>query len=567
MALNQETILFKNLIGGVAATNEAYPYWNEQAGASKQPVTLSQMWLLSKFIPATNPLASSGTYAYLENSSSEVLSTGGTEPTSPQIPVLEKVTTTLYKIQGTNSYGETVGDVTNAPSKSLANKTFKDVLSPFIWGSTYAPVFRKTSDNAIINIYDANNDGFFDFNSGVVSFYGASIYAEASIEVEAYIYSGPTGATSGVDLYNAAIGAISGGGGGLGEWQDSVLGYLNPVKDASDISAIDTDVTKYFISATYSLPYTNTYNNVDNYEWGRVSYYNGTFSWTVYDPINADRFINTGNGYSIYVTISNPNNLEPSPYTFGETTDGSSTSNSTVATNDIIEFWDKTVRETTYSGWVITTPSTGFFSTNDSDNSQIIRFDGEQWVDVASDITIPTTSNKFMDVQDTTADGDIACTTQIAESPYGTSYVEVNVNGVAVDVGNTKLSGATTEITAPNFHTIFVKQTATINAGSSNTTTITFNSAHGIVGTNNLIVQTATSVFYYNNAQVTVASSTQVTLSGLALDGVPTACYIKRSFSTIDAGDIALWFGSYAGFQLENGSDTMSFNFVKTTQG
>jgi hypothetical protein len=49
---------------------------------------------------------------------------------------------------------------------------------------------------------------------------------------------------------------------------------------------------------------------------------------------------------------------------------------------------------------------------------------------------VPTSDNKIMTASVTTADNQEACSTGITTTPSGDGYVEVNVNGVQVQVGD-----------------------------------------------------------------------------------------------------------------------------------
>jgi hypothetical protein len=48
----------------------------------------------------------------------------------------------------------------------------------------------------------------------------------------------------------------------------------------------------------------------------------------------------------------------------------------------------------------------------------------------------PTTSNKFMAASITAVDGDVACSTGLANTPNNSSFVKVNINGDEPEIGN-----------------------------------------------------------------------------------------------------------------------------------
>jgi hypothetical protein len=76
--------------------------------------------------------------------------------------------------------------------------------------------------------------------------------------------------------------------------------------------------------------------------------------------------------------------------------------------------------------WLQTTPN------------PVIGTDAIVWIEVGGPgaISNPSTSNKAMTASVTSADFQVACSTPLAATPAGHSYVGVNVNGVAMTVGN-----------------------------------------------------------------------------------------------------------------------------------
>lgn len=206
MALNQSQILFKKFIGGVTSTSNSSPYFNEIAGASNANVTLNRIWMLSQRIPVNNPLVAGvngDTY--------------GAGIISENINILEKVTVRLYRIQGTGgqtaAYAETVSNTPGDSPKSLSKRRFKNIINPFIYGAGYNFEVKNTSGD-VINIFTPENDGYVDFDSGVLSLYGTSIYNADYVDITAYSYIGPLADETGLNMYAKLSSGVGGTGGG-----------------------------------------------------------------------------------------------------------------------------------------------------------------------------------------------------------------------------------------------------------------------------------------------------------------------------------------------------------------
>ena len=206
MALDRAKILFKKFVGGVTSTNNTSPYFNEIAGPVNPNVTLNRLWMLSNRIPATNPLT-------LGDANGTTYGAGIIEE---NVDIIQKVDIRLYRIQGTGgataAYAETVGSVADAPAVDLNTRLFKDIINPFVFGNSYTFDVLNTGGQSI-NIFSPDNDGYLDFDSGVLSFYGDNNYNDTYIDISAFIYIGPKGDQDGLDMW-AKLNSITQTGGG-----------------------------------------------------------------------------------------------------------------------------------------------------------------------------------------------------------------------------------------------------------------------------------------------------------------------------------------------------------------
>lgn len=224
--------------------------------------------------------------------------------------------------------------------------------------------------------------------------------------------------------------------------------------------------------------------------------------------------------------------------------------------NSIIEYYSA------QSAWLVTAPTTGMFTSVDTDDNEIYRYTGSAWVIQIFEQTYPTVSNKNMVCEVTTANGDLATLTTLAFTPTkdelgNGSYVEVEVNGVEVRVGSANIG---TNITGSTFDCAFANPTPGTSFYQSSTgNTITLSDTTGLVVGS--IVRILQPFAIYRT--IIAINGNDITVDGATL-GVITAVNLIsfRSWDTIVAGDQLRWFGSNSGYELD-AADRISFDYVR----
>lgn len=221
----------------------------------------------------------------------------------------------------------------------------------------------------------------------------------------------------------------------------------------------------------------------------------------------------------------------------------------TVPINSIVQYWDATVNGTTAGGWVVILPEIGMYTSLDSVSSYIIKWDGTNWVEL-NWYTSLDIKNENPTI--TTQDGQYSGISALSNNPAASAVVEVKVNGVDVIIGDgcDELS-----FLSPTWAGLFAKEYAFTSATG---TTIVLTGPHKVkVGDSLIFIDNGIIVCY---DVLTVVSNT-ITIS-TTLAGTVTAIFHVKKWGNIKQGDVLLWFGTGAGYELDTDDDTISFKYL-----
>lgn len=216
----------------------------------------------------------------------------------------------------------------------------------------------------------------------------------------------------------------------------------------------------------------------------------------------------------------------------------------------VVEYWDSTTRGTNNGGWVVIPTKTGMFTSIDNADSKIMKWNGSAWIELNWYL-----SSDFKDESPvaTTQDGQYSGISPLVDKPAGEVSVNITVNGLNVVVGNG--CNATTFLT-PTWAALFAKNYA-FSLATIGSNTITLVGPHELTTADSLIMTCGGVIRCYDIVGV---SGNVITLSGTILAPVSFVVAPKK-WSTIDIGDIMLWFGSYAMYQLQT-SDVIAFEYI-----
>lgn len=224
----------------------------------------------------------------------------------------------------------------------------------------------------------------------------------------------------------------------------------------------------------------------------------------------------------------------------------------TIPTNYIITWWDKTVNSTVNEGWVTTAPTTGMFTSVDTENDRIIRYTGAAWVDMYFERTYPSSGNKAMSGITTITDGDIASLTPLIYTPTDGSYVEVYINGNHVRSGNNTVTNRECWFATVSATTILGSPTPTI-ANTFTTITDLSGASYVILDADLKRVISQTGVGPYT-----------ITYEGPDKASITLAWIAEKSEAIVPIqGDYLIWFGQNKGYELDS-RDRIDLNYVTT---
>ncbi|MFV2016577.1 MAG: hypothetical protein ACC656_14200, partial [Candidatus Heimdallarchaeota archaeon] len=276
-------LLFKKIAASVSDSNPDTPYY-EQPITGRLFVDLQQIWTQSDQIP---------------NTASEV----------------QGIVEQLVNVQMTPISGFDL-------SYWFGSKKF---IIPYNYGDQTSYVYSLQTSTGD-PIFVGTNEWYLDPDTGVLTFLDGNppgVSASDPPVITCWEYVGLTAQDTGW--------ATGGGGsGGIGEWQDSVVGF------SDSLSSMGTN--------------------------------GGTFD--IYADSDLTIFITTlplSNGLRLIHIGFQVNNMPIYDEETDETTTG------TIQGNDIITYWDASVNGTTNGGWILFPPTTGTFSSVDLSNNSIIR--------------------------------------------------------------------------------------------------------------------------------------------------------------------------------------------------
>lgn len=220
-----------------------------------------------------------------------------------------------------------------------------------------------------------------------------------------------------------------------------------------------------------------------------------------------------------------------------------------VPVNSILHYWDNVVHSTTNGGWIIIAPQPGMFASVDVGGNRLIKWDGLTWVDLNWSLS---RDFKIESPTLTTVDGEYTGISPLTNMPAGNVSVEVKVNGIDITIGDG--CNAASFIT-PYWSGLFAKQYAFVSAVG---TAIVISGVHDLTTTDSLIV--------VDNGIITCVNITNVVGNTLtissALVGPVTSVMQPKKWGDIKLGDLLLWFGSNAGYQLDPVDDKVVFKYI-----
>jgi hypothetical protein len=226
-----------------------------------------------------------------------------------------------------------------------------------------------------------------------------------------------------------------------------------------------------------------------------------------------------------------------------------STTVTSIPSNSIVHYWDNVVHGTTNGGWIIITPQLGMFTSADQKGNNLVKWDGFNWVDLnwmlSKDFKIESPTL-------TTQDGEYTGISPLINMPAGSVSVEVKVNGIDTTIGDG--CTAATFLT-PTWSGLFAKQ---YNFISATGTTVVISGVHDLAIADALIINDNGVIKCFD---ITLVSGNTITISS-PLTGPVTSVMHAKKWGNIKAGDILLWFGSNAGYQLDPADDKIVFKYI-----
>jgi len=210
----------------------------------------------------------------------------------------------------------------------------------------------------------------------------------------------------------------------------------------------------------------------------------------------------------------------------------------TVPVNAIVQYWDSVTHSTANGGWIVVLPQPGMFTSIDTVGNKIMKWSGTEWIDLDWSIS---TDFKIEAPNVTTVDGEYSGISPLTDIPTGNIVGAVEVNGIDVTIGNG--CNATTFL-APTWSGLFAKQYSFTSATGS---TIVISGIHDLTNADSLIITDNGIIKCFDI--VTVLGNT-ITISGVLTTPVTTIMQPKK-WGNIKQGDLLLWFGSNAGYQLD----------------
>jgi hypothetical protein len=577
-----------NAVGSsVASLSSPSVAYHQEYFSSKQTISAEQIWTQSKYLPAlSNPLNKTpGINASLRVSGqagslySDALNT--TNANSPVLvvdgrPILQRVDLQLNPVAG-------------APfTWAFATQGTSYAIGAADWVGVFGPVNTFKGYNVVPFSYDpsgtlyryklystkaaAVGDGLWGTSytlGGEISFLDPS---EWFFDPDALVLNFmsevlPNGVSSGAPLFIRAyryVGAVGEFGSGEGGALSATTGYLENASAPADLDTVlppgsTATVGLHNPKSTVYVHVQSSFAHVDgpggNFTAGQMLRYDDIVNkWTVFTPTNGLRLL-------VRVEdVPNTPTYTPGPPPVAVAAD-------TVGVNNVVEYWNSSVRGTGVDGFVKLYPTSGQRMAISSDANRIWVFDSTQWIEENSSSNKGSVTNKDMVAKSTgtVVTGTTTTTTTyniqgvdigLAEVASGHGYVEVQVNGVTAMLGN----GYDPNVLPA---CCFGKKLPSYSvAMTGSTAVLTFLSAHNMVTNDQLAYITSDGVVHVPTVTQISPTSVSVPVADIPT-GSPTAFAVRR-YSSIALGDLLVWFGANAKYELDP-ADRVSYIYVSAS--
>lgn len=220
-----------------------------------------------------------------------------------------------------------------------------------------------------------------------------------------------------------------------------------------------------------------------------------------------------------------------------------------VPVNSILHYWDGVTHGTTNGGWIIVPPQPGMFTSVDVGGNRLIKWNGITWIDLNWSLS---KDFKIESPTLTTQDGEYTGISPLVNMPSGSVSVEVKVNGVDVTIGDG--CNAST-FASPYWSALFAKQYPYISATG---TTVVISGVHDLIIGDSLIIK--------DNGVIKCVDISNVVGNTLTVSapitGPVTSVMQPKRWGNIKQGDILLWFGTGAGYELDPADDKVVFKYI-----
>ena len=590
-------LLFKKFIAQKSTVNAAgssaasfapqSTAYNQEFFGSKQSITAEQIWTQTKYMPITNnPLNKLSAPVLRVSGSNGELYTDGIDLTNPNAPILmvdgqsivQRLDLQLNNVAGSPYTWAFAKDATSfaigqadwvSVWGSLNTFTGYNVI-PFSFDPT-GTIFRYQLYSAKSAGADATwgtsytltgevpflhpSDWFFDQDALVLNFMNGEPGSSANAGL-------PAGISSNAPLYIRVyryIGKVGdfSGSGGPNSFSSSTA-YLENATGAVDLDLLvpgTTPGTRGIWSATKEGTYVYVaaaFPHPDalggTFAKGTLLHFSTTEGrWEPILPVD---------GLRLLARIENIDQIN----TYKFIAPAGPTANDTILANSIVEYWKASVRGTGTDGFVKIMPIDGQRIAIESDANKIWVYATNTWIEEVISSAMGSLDNKDMVANITgrkvvggvTSYSIKAVDNPLIKLPSGSGYVEVQVNGVAVKIGDgyddVKLPSACFALQLPSY-------TSVLNGGSYN---LTFSSSTTLLSNDRIAFVTNDGVVH-----VPIVSMSGAVASIPAIDfpsGNPQA-FMLRKYSKISTGDILVWFGANAKFELD-ANDRVSYIYV-----
>lgn len=413
----------------------------------------------------------------------------------------------------------------------FAATDFHDIVPPDFGDGSYAITIKTAKGQTIPSDFKA---WYVNLETEELIFQGGFTYSDplevnenAPPTITFWKYTGLKGAV----LPSSASPAFA--------WRLPAINFIDGITNSTELNDALLSRFDVYINTTF------TYQSV-TYTAGEIwTYSQNTFSWEKVTVEDGNRWVVSNLRDLTGVTSINDSYGTIIPYV------------NTAARNSIIEYWNGVDRGIgTNTGWVISYAVKGWYI-NLYVNNNVYRFEGSSWQLWIFNPIILTLLNKNMPALVTANDGDLATNVILFETPAFEGYVIVVINGVENKVGNGWDGTA-----AANFESIFARAVSTVQSNTNND--IVFTDIHRLSVNDSVLAIDGTGVHVCT--VTTVVSSTEIIVTPVNPSpsytfGTITSVWQHREWKDVVAGDMLLWFPSYAGYNLD-ADDRIDYNYI-----